>query len=44
MKYEKPAIIIYDEEVMSEILALANSATCKCGNGSSQTGSKRARA
>lgn len=44
MQYKKPQVIVYDEEVMNEILALAGSGTCKCGNGESQDGSKRARA
>lgn len=44
MKYFKPTVTIYDEETMNAILAMAGSGTCKCGNGSAQDGSKRARA
>lgn len=44
MSYEKPEVIIYDEEVMNEIEALATSSACKCGNGQSQDGSKRSKA
>ena len=44
MVYCKPIVTIYDEETMHAILAMAGSGTCKCGNGSSQDGSKRARA
>ena len=43
MKYEKPVVIIYDEEVMNEIKAFAASGTCKCGNSTSSS-SKGARA
>ena len=44
MKYQKPRVLIYDEKIMNEILAVAGSGTCKCGNGTSQNGSLRARA
>ena len=37
MAYEKPAIIIYGEEVMNEIELLATSGKCKCGNSSSMS-------
>ncbi len=44
MKYQKPKVLIYDEKIMNEILALASSSPCKCGNGSSQGGGKRSKA
>lgn len=44
MKYQKPMVLIYDEEIMNEILALAGSGTCKCGNGTSQNGNLRSKA
>lgn len=34
MKYEKPIVLIYDEEVMEEIEALAGS-TCNCSSSGS---------
>ncbi len=36
MKYQRPVVLIYDEEVMQEIRALAASNTCNC----SASGSK----
>ena len=36
MKYEKPVVIIYDEEVMKEIEALASSNTCHCTSSGSK--------
>lgn len=44
MKYEKPTVIIFDKKIMDEIMALAGSGPCHCGNGSSQNGSKRSKA
>lgn len=44
MMYVKPCITVYDEDAMKAIVAMAGSGNCKCGNGSSQNGSKRARA
>lgn len=35
MKYERPRVIIYDEEVMREIEVLASS-TCNCTSGGSK--------
>jgi hypothetical protein len=33
MKYEKPTVIIYDEEVMNELKAMASSTSCYCMSG-----------
>ena len=44
MQYQKPRVLIYDENIMNEILALAGSGICKCGNGTSQNGQKRSKA
>ena len=44
MKYQKPRVLIYDEKIMNEILALAGSGTCKCGNGTTQSGQLRSKA
>lgn len=42
--YFKPTLTVYDAESMLAILAKAGSGNCKCGNGSSQDGSKRSKA